>query len=926
MNSLVQMPAIWAGAFILFLAVVLSVVLLPRQRERKQRLRNLATLLRVSDPNVRIQSLERAHALAPRDHSLLAKILRAELSVAPKGAPAPIAPEHAITVWFIRQVLALLADARGNVRTDAARVLRMVMRRDSSQQAPEKEDSGPLVPAVAAAVELAGGQVFSGGERTRHQTRVLAFAEMLEAGLRPLAVGLRQLEGVSEEALEPLTSALRDRSPRIRRSLCEVLAAMGGDRAIELLVMVLQDPNPELRSRAAQALGSLKALSALSQLTTLLRDPIAEVRAAAALALAEIGVESACGALIGALTNECRRNDGAEATRAAMIDAVARLSDGGRSELAGVLATLPRSVAYRVTAALERNGVIERWLNDPRTEEEGDSAISLLGITARLGVSRPFLEALESTEEKVRLRAAAALAHSHDAAALAAVAALLNDPEQRVRVEAVNSLAMLGQPVTLGPLARASADPDNFVRIAAIGALRKVLQQRSNWRTELLPSDFDMSAILAESERVLLLASMDAQESVRMEAAEAIALFGSSEAAEALVNLALGDDSHAVREAATEAVARSNSRHIRRLLAGALEDKDETRRSRAMMILGTIGGAEAGRYLFEALQDPSPQVRSAALLALSRPQVEVSTEALASGLRNPDSQVRAVVTARLGRERTPECVPSLVQALADPEEQVRVGALTALAGLGRAVRKHEGALSARLMDPSPRVREVAASTLKALRSAWEEAPESYELHFRGPLTPENAASLVEMAIGGEMDPLLQALDNVQSAQSVAAHLAGAGRGKINPLLSSLRQLDARDQQRAVSALSRALRQSGQADGYLVELKAVDPDVRLMAIEIAGLLVTAEAIAALLEVLERDPLPEVRSRAASLLAGIPGEVVRTALLHAQQEDPNEIVRLVAARALSRSESLSENQTIRSTGESPSEVDSVQSSPR
>lgn len=109
----------------------------------------------------------------------------------------------------------------------------------------------------------------------------------------------------------------------------------------------------------------------------------------------------------------------------------------------------------------------------------------------------------------------------------------------------------------------------------------------------------------------------------------------------------------------------------------------------------------------------------------------------------------------------------------------------------------------------------------------------------------------------------------------------------------------------MGALSQVLRQQVTADGYLAELKAIDSDVRLMAVEIAGLIATPEAIVALLEVLERDPLPEVRSRAASALGEASGESVQAALQRAQAEDPNEVVRLVAARVLSRSRGLPES---------------------
>src|SRR5574340_622826 len=227
-----------------------------------------------------------------------------------------------VTVWLIRQVLALLVDPRAEVRADAARALGALM--GNQGERPSEQEEAPPTPAMAAALWLARGRPSAGSE----DLRMLAFAEMLEAGLRPLAVSMQSLEGVADEAMESLEAALRDRSPRVRHSLCEVLAAMGGEKSQELLLVVLQDPSPELRARAAQALGGLKSLSAVAPLLPLLQDPMAEVRAAAATALAEIGVDSAYAPILTALGDECRREDGVEATRGAMIDAVAKLSDG----------------------------------------------------------------------------------------------------------------------------------------------------------------------------------------------------------------------------------------------------------------------------------------------------------------------------------------------------------------------------------------------------------------------------------------------------------------------------------------------------------------------------------------------------------------------------------------------------------------------
>jgi len=890
MTALLQ--SLWVIAVLVLLAAgVLSMIWVPRQRQRKRRLGALATLLGAADPRVRVETLDKAHALSPRDRSLLAKLLRRELTS--RGGPAS-SRARTMMVWFIRQVLALLNDTRVEVRMDAARALRAALGDQVTHG--EREEARPFAPPVTAAVELAGGRAFAGSRAARQESRVLAFAEIIEAGLRPLLMADRALEGVGDEALEPLTSALRDRNPRVRRSLCEVLAAMGGERATELLITLLQDPTPDLRARAAQALGSLKALASASHLLKLLKDPIGAVRAAAAAGLAQIGLESACPAILEALAEECRREDASEPARAAMLEAVARLAEGGLPQLSRALTSLMRPVAARLATALQGQGMIGRWLTEPQSPERAELVSGLLASAAELGVSQPFLEALDSTEEQVRLRAAAALGYSHDPGALPALASLLGDPEAAVRGEAVRAVARSAEARALEPLARAAADPDQAVRLVAIAGLAEVLSQRPAWKAELLPSDFDLPAALTEAERALLSAGADEEAAVRRAAASALALCDTAEAAEALVTMSLSDPDSEVQGASTEALARSGFPHTRRLLIGALEGNDEDQRARAMALLGALGGPEAGRSLVEALRDPAPQVREAALSSLSALDLGGLAERLVPELKNADPRIRTAVARQLGRARAGAGAEALVQALSDPEEEVRVAALDALAGLGRAVRRHRGELAARLNDPSARVRGAAVAALAALSTAWAEASGAAEAYREGPLTPAAASALLDAAGEGNLEPLVWALEHAQSAQSLAAFLLGAGRGRLGALLSSLREASERDQARAMSAFSQALRQAGAANGYLAELRAVDSEVRLVAVEIAGMLATPEAVEALVEVLARDPLPEVRAQAAAALGLAPGDPAQAALLRAQAEDPDETVRHLAARAL------------------------------
>ncbi len=756
-----------------------------------------STLLRAPDPNTRIEALERVQSLPSKERAALAKTMRQELQVNAGNSVTP-----PMTVWFIRQILALLGDSRVAVRMDAARLLRAVVNPGVTSVKPEEWTT--VAPSVLTTIELAGGKVLADSLAGREQTRTLALAEMLASGLRPLAVGLEALEGVGEETLGSLTAALRDRNPRVRRTLCEVLAATGGERAVSLLIPLLQDPTPDLRALAAEALGELKAEAATEQLVELLNDPVGEVRGAAATALGSVGVPNTSLPLLAALAVDSRREDSSETVRTAMIDAATRLSDGSKPELAKALNELPRPLASRLSLALERHGVVESRLTEPEYEEWEGLFGGFISRVASLGVVRPFLEHLDSAEEWVRLRAAAALGHSHDGASLPAVAALLGDPDPAVRRRAVEALARMADARGLSPLAKAASDPERVVRQAAIKGLHQVLSHRSSWRVEALPPDFDMKESLTAAHRALLLAAGDTLEDVRLEAAGALGLFNSAEGAETLVNLALTDENEGVRRAAGDGLSRSNFAQVRRLLAAALEDKDEARRARAMTILGALGGTEAGRHLLEALHDPSQAVREAAFFAMARLPADLLKEKLVPELHNSDARVRAGVAALLGKARATEALEGLVAALSDPEEEVRVNSLNALAGLGLPVRRYQNEISGRLSDPSARVREVAAAALEALREAWAEAPDPSELLRQGTLSVAGAASLLEMVSEGSFDPLLRALESTRSAKVLGEYFSAAGRGALGSLLASLHQFSENDAARARSSLAARL--------------------------------------------------------------------------------------------------------------------------
>jgi HEAT repeat protein len=192
----------------------------------------------------------------------------------------------------------------------------------------------------------------------------------------------------------------------------------------------------------------------------------------------------------------------------------------------------------------------------------------------------------------------------------------------------------------------------------------------------------------------------------------------------------------------------------------------------------------------------------------------------------------------------------LAQALADPDEEVRINALLALAGLGRAVRAHQSTLSARRGDPSPRVREAAGRALNQLRAVWSEMPETSDLLREGPLTPAATAALVEAAANGEAEPLARTLGKYEQTDIlVTAYLSQGGSSHLPGVLIALRKLPEQEYTRIASILAAAWNGHASLAPLLAQLKSLETEARLMAVEIAGRMGTEEAIAALIQVLQ-----------------------------------------------------------------------------
>jgi HEAT repeat protein len=204
----------------------------------------------------------------------------------------------------------------------------------------------------------------------------------------------------------------------------------------------------------------------------------------------------------------------------------------------------------------------------------------------------------------------------------------------------------------------------------------------------------------------------DPDRNLRRAAAEGLGEIGDPQAAAALL-VALDDEHWSVRCAAAAALGRIGSSKAVSALAARVDDPDATVRRAAVGALGEIRDPRGAGRLVAALGDPGLQ--AAALEALRRLCTAALGEmerAFAAGTLDADQ--RRLLVDLAGRFEDPSARRLLLAGLDDAIPAVRVEAAAALGdgGFREALRP---LLEKKASDPSPEVRQAAASALRKLQ-------------------------------------------------------------------------------------------------------------------------------------------------------------------------------------------------------------------
>lgn len=296
-----------------------------------------------------------------------------------------------------------------------------------------------------------------------------------------------------------------------------------------------------------------------------------------------------------------------------------------------------------------------------------------------------------------------------------------------------------------------------------------------------------------------------------------------------------------------------------------LADKRPPARTWAARVLGRIGQPRATLRLISALADADATTRAAVAEALGRiGDVRAARALSAAALTDPAAPVRACASHALARTGDKEAAMAIVFALRDPDAEVRCRAADAIAALAPT---DWSLLERALFDPYDRVRRSAALSLDRLGAvaAWTRALGS---------------GVAEARIAAKV--ALEAVARAGLSDAITAAAANEGpivRAIVEDLLNDVR-LSAREPSPWVVSARRSARITSR-------LRALRELAR------AG---TAEATAALAEVVVADPSPEARALAAAALSHCKERWLSAPALSRALMDPAVEVATEAARAL------------------------------
>jgi HEAT repeat protein len=452
------------------------------------------------------------------------------------------------------------------------------------------------------------------------------------------------------DTLSPLVELLHGPNADLRMQAALALGEQRDVRAVEALVKALNDDDTNVRYHVIEALGKLKAVEAVDALAEIAESRDFFLSFVALDALAKIGDPRIAPRIVPLLDDDLLREPA--------INLLGQLGDDSAVASLTALLNTPIAPTDAIADALAT-------LSD-RYEQQYGEARYIADLTSReispSGIQN-LLDALESPGKENLRSIALVLGWLKSPNVDRALTRLMGRVD--LRDEIIEALVRHGS-TTVELLTSQLTAEDLEVRRSAVVALGRI---------------GDASAAPA-----VVNALND--ESLTIDAANALAQMSDPSAVDGLLNL-LGNDDASVRQAAVSALNSLIPPSMSERIIPLLHDPDPNIRESAVKIAGYFGYPEAANALVELSRDQNERVRCAAIEHLPYVEDERALDVLVHAIKDETPNVRAAAARALGTIDAPEVVQPLIEGLSDEDVWVRYFSARAL---GR--RRSPGAVEA----------------------------------------------------------------------------------------------------------------------------------------------------------------------------------------------------------------------------------------
>lgn len=362
--------------------------------------------------------------------------------------------------------------------------------------------------------------------------RAVRLLNDLDPRVRESAVQIAGYFGYAE-CVDLLFERCHDEDESVRRAAIEHIPYLEDDRTISTLEAALKDGSARERAAAAKALAQVESPQTLSYLLEALSDPDQWVRYFAARSIGRHEYPESVAALA-----QLAQEDAANHVRIAAMESLARI---GGARAVAILAQLAESDNIDLARA----------------------ALGGLGLIGHPDALPPLLAMLRSADPGRRMDALRAIGERGGPGAVDALQWMAAaDVDSRVVEAAISALARLATPEAIEMLITLTSDPTR--QDSCIAALAELGKERieligkglnhvqSGVRRSVVNALGRMKQPLASE--LLSAALDDADASVRLAAANALAHLGSRAAERKLVAMARADSDSSVRRAAQNAL------------------------------------------------------------------------------------------------------------------------------------------------------------------------------------------------------------------------------------------------------------------------------------------------------------------------------------------------------------------------------------